>query len=213
MGELSTGVGVGAGPVARVKRWLAAPIIQGLAYAAVAAGVLRAAAQAYGVPFDVPYRTLTLLAATFTFLMLGRFDMLAAWKMGRPGSVGTQVLYTWAMIVGLLLFVGYVSKYSEYFSRIVLLAWLTMTPAALALTNLLARGFARRFVPHALAQRSAVIVYANESAQLLARSLQESELYRLEGFFDDRSDRRIGTPARRHAWRRTWGEPPMSPPM
>ncbi|SFF62233.1 putative colanic acid biosysnthesis UDP-glucose lipid carrier transferase [Fontimonas thermophila] len=106
------------------------------------------------------------------------------------------MLYTWAVIVGLLLFIAYVAKYSSYFSRVIMTAWIVMTPAALAALNLLARGFARRFVPHAIAQRSAVIVFANESAQLLARSLQESDFYRLEGFFDDRGDARIGVASR-----------------
>lgn len=178
------------------KVGVAATAVQGLLYAAVAAGMLYAIVHAYGAPFDAAYRMVALLGAAFTFLMLGRFDLLSSWRMGRPGSIGTQVLYTWAVIVGLLLFIGYVAQYTGYFSRVIVTSWIVITPATLALLNVLARAFTRRFVPDAMAQRSAVIVFATESAQVLARSLRESELYRLEGFFDDRSDERIGTAAR-----------------
>jgi putative colanic acid biosysnthesis UDP-glucose lipid carrier transferase len=175
---------------------MAASTIQGLLYAGVVAGMLQLIAHAYGVENDAPYPVVTLLAAMFSFLMLRRFDLLSSWRVGRPGSVGTQMLYTWAAIVGLLLFISYVAKYSAPFSRVVMTAWVLTTPVALAVLNIGARGFARRFVPHAMAQRSAVIVYANESSQVLARSLQESELYRLHGFFDDRCPERLGTAAR-----------------
>jgi putative colanic acid biosysnthesis UDP-glucose lipid carrier transferase len=164
-------------------------VIQGALYAAVVAGLLLLIVRAYGEDFDSPYQVTALLGAAFAFLMLGRFDLLAAWRMGRPGSVGSRVLYTWMVIVGLLLFLAYVAKYTGYFSRVIMTAWFVMTPAALALLNMAARGFTRRFVPHALARRSAVIVFANESAQMLARSLHESELYRLDGCFDDRPAR------------------------
>jgi putative colanic acid biosysnthesis UDP-glucose lipid carrier transferase len=181
----------------RVSRFgLLSTFIQGALYAAIAAGLLFLIVRAYGTNFDTAYRILALLAAAFTFLMLGRFDLLGAWRMGRPGSIGTQVLYSWLAVVGLLLFIGYVAKYTAYFSRVAMTAWVIMTPAALAVLNMLARAFTRRFVPHALAQRSAVIVFATESAQQLAASLRESELYRLEGFFDDRRDHRLDRDAR-----------------
>jgi putative colanic acid biosysnthesis UDP-glucose lipid carrier transferase len=170
--------------------------MQGLLYAGVASGLLYGIVVSYGTDFDTPYRILALLAGAFTFLMLGRFDLLGAWRMGRPGSIGTQVLYSWIAVVSLLLFIGYVAKYTAYFSRLAVTAWVIMTPASLAILNMLARAFTRRFVPHALSQRSAVIVFATESAQLLASSLRESELYRLEGYFDDRHDDRLGSGAR-----------------
>jgi putative colanic acid biosynthesis UDP-glucose lipid carrier transferase len=173
----------------------AVPIVQGLIYAGTVSLVLAAVALSYGAPLDTAYRTLMLLGASFSFLTLGRYDIMAAWKMGTPGSIGSRVLYSWFAVVGLLLFMAYVAKYSGYFSRVVLVSWAILTPVALALLNLFTRWFARSFVPHALSQRSAVIVFANESAQLLAESLQSSELYRLDGFFDDRGDHRLGPAA------------------
>jgi putative colanic acid biosynthesis UDP-glucose lipid carrier transferase len=185
------------GVAVRARRaGIAASFMQGLLYAGVTAGLLYAITQAYGEQFDAAYQTLAVLAAAFTFLMLGRFDLLASWRMGRPGSVGTHLLYSWMAVIGLILFLGYVTQTTAYFSRIILTGWFVMTPALLALVNIVARAFTTRFVPDVLAQRRAVIVFANDSAQLLARSLHESELYHLEGFFDDRSSERLGSSGR-----------------
>ncbi|MES0874420.1 undecaprenyl-phosphate glucose phosphotransferase [Sinimarinibacterium thermocellulolyticum] len=178
------------------KARVAAPFVQGLVYAGVAAGLLYAITMAYSGQFTTPYRIVSALAAAFSFLVLGRIDLLARWRMGRPGSVGTRLLYHWTAIFALLLFLGYVTQTTAYFSRVILTAWFVMTPAVLAVINVLARAFTARFVPDAVGQRRAVIVFASDSAQVLARSLRESELYHLEGFFDDRSDQRLGRSAR-----------------
>ncbi|WP_143383687.1 hypothetical protein [Fontimonas thermophila] len=67
----------------------AATLFQGLLYSGVVTGLLVLIVRAYGEQLSTPYRVLALLAAAFSFLMLGRFDLLAAWHMGRPGSIGT----------------------------------------------------------------------------------------------------------------------------
>lgn len=179
-------------PGAAARSGRAAFAIQGLLYAAVVAGTLQLIMHAYGVPNAVPYPLLTLLAAVFAFGLLGRLELLAAWRTGRPGSAGTHMLYRWMTLVGLLLFVAYVAKFSEVISRVVLLAWAVITPTALVVLNFVARGFARRFVPHTVARRSAVILSISETSAALFRILQESEFYNLHGYFDDRIGGREG---------------------
>lgn len=167
-------------------------MIQGVVYAGAVAALLWVCATAYAVDFSEPFQVLAVLGASFSFLMLGRFDLLAPWRMGRRGSVGTQVLLSWALIIGLLLFIAYVAKASAAISRVVFIAWTLLTPVGLLLLNLTLRSFARWFAPYMLARRRAVIVFANESAQVLADSLSRSEQYSLLGYFDDRSDLRLG---------------------
>jgi putative colanic acid biosynthesis UDP-glucose lipid carrier transferase len=167
-------------------------IIQGAVYACAVAGILWICATAYGVEFGEQYRVLAILGASFAFLMLGRFDLLAPWRMGRRGSVGTQVLLAWALVVGLLLFIAYVAKASAAISRVVFIAWTLMTPVGLLLLSMTMRGFSRWLAPYMLARRRALIVFANESAQVLADSLMHSEQYNLLGYFDDRSNLRLG---------------------
>jgi putative colanic acid biosynthesis UDP-glucose lipid carrier transferase len=177
---------------ASVRRSAATPIIQGAIYATAVVATLFACATAYGAEFSAAYRALAVLGAVFSFLMLGRFDLLAPWRMGRRGSIGTQVLYSWVAIVGLLLSVAYVAKYSAYYSRVVLTAWVLITPVALLMLNFGLRMLSRWFAPYMLARRRAVIIFANESAQVLATSLVESEQYTLLGYFDDRGEARLG---------------------
>jgi putative colanic acid biosynthesis UDP-glucose lipid carrier transferase len=179
-------------PGAAARSGRTAFAIQGLLYAGVVAGALQLIMHAYGLQNAGPYPLLTLLAAMFAFGLLGRLDLLASWKVGRPGSDGTQMLYRWMTLVGLLLFVAYVAKFSEVISRVVLLAWAVITPAALMLLNYVARRFARRFVPHTVARRSAVVLSISEASHTLFRTLQESERYNLHGFFDDRTSGRDG---------------------
>lgn len=167
-------------------------IIQGLIYAAVVAAMLWLCVLAYDTEFGAQYQALAILGSVFSFLLLRRFDLLAPWRMGRRGSVGTQVLSAWSILIGLLLLVAYVAKASVYFSRVVFTAWALMTPVALLIFNFTLRSFSRKFAPYMLARRRAVIVFANESAQVLAKSLAESEQYSLLGYFDDRDVARLG---------------------
>ncbi len=167
-------------------------LIQGTIYAGVVAGMLWVCVTTYGVQFSAPYQALAILSAAFAFLLLRRSDLLAPWRMGRRGSIGTQVLSAWAVMVGLLLFVAYVAKASSFFSRVVFTAWALITPVALLMLNFMLRTFSRWFAPYMLARRRAVIVFANESAQVLAASLGESEQYDLLGYFDDRREARLG---------------------
>ncbi|MDP9140795.1 MAG: undecaprenyl-phosphate glucose phosphotransferase [Pseudomonadota bacterium] len=170
-------------------------IIQGVIYASVVAGMLWLCVLAYGLEFTAQYQALAILGAMFSFLLLRRFDLLAPWRMGRRGSVGTQVLSAWVVEIGLLLVVAYVSKSSSSFSRVVFTAWTVITPVTLLIFNFTLRSASRWFAPHMLARRSAVIMFANDSAQVLANSLTESEQYQLLGYFDDRNEVRLGTAA------------------
>ncbi|MEQ1437797.1 undecaprenyl-phosphate glucose phosphotransferase [Fontimonas sp. SYSU GA230001] len=179
-------------PGATAKAGRAAFVIQGLLYAAVVVAILQLTMRAYGVPNAAPYPLLTLLAGVFAFGLLGRIDLLAAWRVGKPGSEGTQLLYRWMSLVGLLLFVAYVAKFSEIISRVVLLAWAVMTPAALIVLNIVARGFARRYVPHTVVRRSAVVLNISGSVRPLIDVLRASERYELHGYFDERGTVRDG---------------------
>ena len=88
---------------------------QGLVYAAVISGVLYAIARVLEVRFSVPYQVLLMLAAAFGYLIFRRYDLAVPWNPGRRGSIGTRLLWSWALFVAGLMFVGYITKYSAYF--------------------------------------------------------------------------------------------------
>ena len=165
---------------------------QGLVYAAVISGVLYAIARVLEVRFSVPYQVLLMLAAAFGYLIFRRYDLAVPWNPGRRGSIGTRLLWSWALFVAGLMFVGYITKYSAYFSRELLLGWIFVTPAMIFVLHLLVRFVLRRWMPHMSTTRSCVLVFANESARLLAENLIKSSTYDIKGYFDDREPERTG---------------------
>ena len=168
--------------------------IQGTLYALVIMGNLALIASLLEQDLSAPYQVVMVLMGTFGLLTMRRFDLLMPWQPGRQGSIGTQLYWTWVGLVGLLLFVGYLTRYSDYFSRRVLLLWFVTTPILLYVFHKLAMFVARQFLPQLVHRRTAVLVFANDSARTLARNLQKSAAYELVGFFEDRDMDRIGGP-------------------
>ncbi|HEX4871857.1 MAG TPA: undecaprenyl-phosphate glucose phosphotransferase [Nevskiaceae bacterium] len=171
-----------------------ATLVQGVIYASVVTGNLMVLAHFHGVGQSLPYQVLAMLSAALSYLVLRRFDLTIPWNPGRPGSIGNAIFWSWLGLVGTFLFLAYLTKFSEYFSRRVLILWFLSTPVLLWLIHALVMLFLRRFLPTVSARRSAVVVFANETARQLARNLARSENYRLVGFFDDRDVDRIGGP-------------------
>ncbi|HEY0974058.1 MAG TPA: undecaprenyl-phosphate glucose phosphotransferase [Solimonas sp.] len=170
--------------------------LQGALYSLIAVGNLYLLVEFYDALSGPPFHAFMLLAGVFSFLLLARHDLMATWHMGRRGSVGTAVLSSWALVLVLLLAFSYLSKSSSYFSRLTIVTWALSTPVLLWGLNLSARFVARRVVPHSLARRKAVLVFANDSARMLAQNLDRSPLYEIAGYFDDRADVRLGESAR-----------------
>ena len=166
--------------------------MQGAVYAAVIGGSLYLLARLLEVRFSVPYQVLMLLALGFGYIMFSKFNLAVPWNLGRRGSVGTRLLWSWAMFVGGLMFVGYLTKYSAYFSRELLVGWIFVTPTVLILLHLVVRFIVRNWMPHLSTSRSCVIVFANDSARALATNLAKSPFYDIKGYFDDREPERTG---------------------
>ena len=144
--------------------------------------------------FTIPYQVMAMLMGAFGYLFLRRFDLLTPWMPGRQGSTGTRMYWTWVGLVGGLLLIGYLTKYSDYFSRKILLIWFVTTPIVLLALHKLSVAVAGTLLPHAVRRRTCVVVFVNESARSLARNLRKSQSYELVGFFEDRDMDRTGGP-------------------
>lgn len=103
----------------------------------------------------------------------------------RQNLFGT-IFVNWLLIVFLLCFFGYATKFLWDFDQRMLLIWFTLTPLVLYT--------AHRAIPFLLPQllaidgyRSAVVVAANEVGRRMARSLVDHPAlgFRFMGFFDD----------------------------
>ncbi|HKY92568.1 MAG TPA: undecaprenyl-phosphate glucose phosphotransferase [Nevskiaceae bacterium] len=168
--------------------------VQGFLYALVIVGNLYLIAWIVDQPFTLPYQVVAIITGAFGFLTLRGYDLLTPWLPGRQGSIGTRMYWIWVSMVGVLLMIGYITQYSAYFSRRVLLFWFVSTPLALLILHRIAVAIAKRFLPHIMQRRSSVVVFVNDSARTLTRNLQKSPSYEVVGFFEDRDMDRIGGP-------------------
>lgn len=146
------------------------------------------------VEYNQFFVALTALSAVLSLLMLRpQRDITFLSSLG-PVSMGVRLVLRWLALLGVLLAIGYATKFSDEFARRVVLPWAFITPI-LIWAGLLTLGAILRHMylaEHNL--RSAVISGFNESSRSLAVKLaKHPELgIRLRGFFDDRGPERLG---------------------
>jgi putative colanic acid biosynthesis UDP-glucose lipid carrier transferase len=143
---------------------------------------------AWGETFDGPDLVLALIAFSLTFP--GSLSLVA-----NPWTHLKDILVSWAVIVLILLFFGYATKYLGAFNPIVLATWIAFVPVVLYV----AHRTAPLVLPKILKMegyRTAVIVGLTEPGRRLAEEFARSRFLgvKLLGFFDDRGAARLGEP-------------------
>ena len=98
----------------------------------------------------------------------------------------------WLWLVAGLMLVGLLTQFTEGLARRVLMTWYAVVPLVFLVVHIVARYALRKFIPRLAVKRSAVIVFANNSARLLGEKLTLSQTYDLQGYFDDREEDRTG---------------------
>jgi len=175
---------------------LVAPVLLWLmdALPAVLAGVMfYPLTRIFDVEFDKEFLVLSILAATFTLAILPSRNPTRQIIAGRL-ELATNLLLRWSALVAALLALGYMTKFSEDFSRRVVVTWVLVTPVLLVMLSLLLQGVTRALLRDAAQARRAVIVGCTEASKELAKRLSlHVELgISVAGFFDDRGSDRIG---------------------
>jgi putative colanic acid biosysnthesis UDP-glucose lipid carrier transferase len=174
---------------------LAAPVLLWLmeALPAVLAGVMfYPLTRLYDVEYDRPFLVLSIVAATLTLVVLPRNSSRQILS-GRL-ELATSLLLRWSVLVAMLLALGYVTKFSEDFSRRVIVTWVLVTPMLLVILSLILQQAARALLRDAAQARRAVIVGCTPASMELSRRLEaHGELgISVAGFFDDRGSDRLG---------------------
>jgi len=147
----------------------------------------------FDVDFDKPFVVLSILAATATLAVLPAHNATAQVVAGRL-ELATNLLLRWAGLVAALLALGYVTKYSEEFSRRVVVTWVLLTPVLLVILSLVLQSVTRALLMDAAQARRAVIVGCTQASMELTRRLERHVELGLSvaGFFDDRGSDRLG---------------------
>lgn len=164
-------------------------IIHQLLDPTLAAGLLPVLALSYGESLDTPY---VLLAAITFLLVLPIFKATGLYRSYRGENLTAelpQILLAWGVVFTILLFLGYLTKSSDLFSRSILLSWAVSVPVVLYAAHLVVRIFQRQLRASGRNTRSAVIAGVSDVGCRLAEEIAHAPYLgiQLEGFFDNRS--------------------------
>jgi putative colanic acid biosysnthesis UDP-glucose lipid carrier transferase len=178
-------------------------LLEAMAPPAVSVGLLYGLCTLYDDAFKGFFVVLAILAAALSLLLpppRARPAAGARQLLAPTWPLAARVLTRWMAIVGILLAIGFVTKYTSVFSRKVLVSWIVATPAILILVTLCLQELRRRLLYDPAMVRRVAFAGCNEISVSLARRISESgDLtgLKVEGFFDDRSAERLGLPVAR----------------
>ncbi len=132
------------------------------------------------------------LSAVVIFGLVGRFsDIYTSWS-GRPlRDEAVRILIAWLLTFLSLIFIAFITKTSEQFSRVVLIAWLVITPILLILARFLLRVIFAQLRQLGLNNRTVAIVGMTQNGFHFARDLENKPEfgYKVVGFYEDRTER------------------------
>lgn len=169
-------------------------LLRAVAPALVAVGMFYASAVFFELKFKSHYVMLTVLLFILgpVILQPPKITSLQVQQHLWPAAVKT--LLRWFVLLAVLLGIGYVTKFSEDFSRRVVLTWAVVTPIPLFVVLLILDAAMRRLMFSSSNVRSAVIAGYNEVSEALAGRLEQHPemCIAVDGFFDDRSSERLG---------------------
>lgn len=165
----------------------------GALYGSIVFLVLLACCAALRIPFTSDYQLVGLLASLLAFFLMRSTSISVSWQLGRPGSLGTRLFWNWLTIIALLLMIGFLGQLGEELSRRALAAWFALTPLGLLMAHVVIRYGLLKLFPSLAKQRSAVVLFVNDSARKLATRAPVAG-YEIVGYFEDREPSRTGGP-------------------
>ena len=148
----------------------------------------------YNVPFESHYLHLAIIVFLLALLIFRQIDLFSSWASGDIRAQTSNLMISWAMMILVMVFLGYITDTIELFDKTVLFTWAWLTPIIILGVHFVIRKlllFSLRFEKH---RRDVVIVGVNDQARQLAIDIckDKGNGLTLKGFFDDRSEERTG---------------------
>jgi putative colanic acid biosynthesis UDP-glucose lipid carrier transferase len=170
-------------------------LLQAIMPSLIAVGTLVLLCHAYGVEFKDFFQVLAVAAAILSSLLPrgrsnGQQPVLPA-----ALPLAASIIVSWLVIVAILLGVGFITKYSEEFSRRVVVTWALVTPALLVIVSLYLHEMMRRLLNDPKNTRGVAFVGCTEVSLMLADRITRNSRalgMTVHGFFDDRGPDRLG---------------------
>lgn len=158
-------------------------------------GLLILIAWAYDEPFTGYYLMLMIITFFISSYIYEQTNIYRTWRSGKLFAYISDTLIGWGIIISILMFLGFATKLTYYYSEQVILSWFIATPIALINSHLIVRKIANNLRKGGEV-RSAVIVGANDTGLKIAKRIEEYPylLMEVRGFFDDRDESRNSSP-------------------
>ncbi len=136
------------------------------------------------------FYTVTLLSAVGLFVLFSHVQNLySSWSITSLRQQAVKIWVIWLMVVLGLLLLGYATKTSATYSRLIMMTWFLITPLVLVVWRVILKKILGHLYRGGKYTRSVAIVGARELGAQLARSIINGPWMGLKpiGFFDDRS--------------------------
>jgi putative colanic acid biosynthesis UDP-glucose lipid carrier transferase len=171
----------------------AVSVTQAVAPAALAVGSLYGAIAAFDVSLTPPYHVLAIVVALLALLLMGSPKPIGAEDPGGSFPISVALLIRWLLLLGTLLAIGYLTAFSSYYPRRVVLTWAVVTPPLIIAVALALQQVLERLLRAPASARTAVIAGCNEASLALVARLKKSNnsCMSVVGFFDDRDGERL----------------------
>jgi putative colanic acid biosynthesis UDP-glucose lipid carrier transferase len=157
----------------------------------VAVATLFLLAWVFQVNADEPFSVLAVITFLITLFIYREIASISGTIARRPRDFLQRSIGAWAIVVAILAMLGFALQAGEIYARSVLLSWAAVTPLLIAVIQYFAYVAA---VQHSGHKRRAVIAGVSDLSRRLAQTIGEHPGLglQIEGWFDDRSDDRIG---------------------
>ncbi len=168
-------------------------LLQRAAPAILAVGCLYGVNALYDSPHNSSIDLLAVFAATLLLLLPHQSQTIETAIFGGRMSLVYGAVLRWAVVLGILLVIGFSIKVTEVYSRRVVVTWALCTVPLIAIVALLVDQLMRRVMYNPANTRRSVFVGLNAVSLSLAQRLRTTREYCMEvvGFFDDRSAERL----------------------
>jgi putative colanic acid biosynthesis UDP-glucose lipid carrier transferase len=142
--------------------------------------------------FNGYYLILALLTYFVSSNVYEQINLYRTWRSGRVLAYLRDVVFGWAVVIFLVIFVGYAADISEQYDQQLLTEWAVIVPVVIFLSHLLIRKVASNLRQKGEV-RNVVIVGANELGHRLKQRIEDDPYLFMEvkGFFDDRDAKRL----------------------
>lgn len=153
---------------------------------------LRLIAEITGVKFTDDYISLSVIVFLLYFIISDKWET-QLWFRNDIWRGTRKILFSWLLMSGIVLFVGYITKNSANYSRTLLLTWFVSTPVILLIAEGIFWAFINKMMITGKAGRKAIIAGINPLSRQLVQRLPDHPHLGLDfiGAFDDRSSERL----------------------